>query len=86
MKKKSYHKARHLRISDENYEKLEDLKKKNKGTWNYFFNKLIQKYGEHDKQTARNEKEESSEKSSSSENNERAKSDIGTDSSCEGRI
>lgn len=41
MEYKSYHKVRQFRISDKNYKKLLELKKKNKGTWNYTFTKII---------------------------------------------
>jgi hypothetical protein len=42
-KKKSFHKVRNFRISDEVF--LELIKYK-KGTWNYFFNELIKLYGD----------------------------------------
>ena len=43
IEKKGFHPVRHFRLSDENYEWILEEKKKNKGTWNYYFTKLIKK-------------------------------------------
>jgi hypothetical protein len=37
---RSFHRVRHIRISDENYEWILEEKIKNKGTWNYLFSKF----------------------------------------------
>lgn len=41
--KKQFHPVRHIRLSEENMQWLEKIKK---GTWNHTFNLIKQKYGE----------------------------------------